>query len=62
MAEIAPHGRIGTWDLISLRHHGHPITCEWVYKVKTYGSLKRYRAHHVAHGFQQEYGHIPFTF
>ena len=33
--------------------------CKWVYKVKTYsdGSLEHYKAHLVAHGFQQEHGH-----
>jgi hypothetical protein len=33
------------------------ITCKWVCKVKTCsdGSLERYNAHLVAHGFQQEH-------
>jgi hypothetical protein len=35
-----------------------PITCKWVYKVKTHSdnSLKRYKARLVAHCFQQEQG------
>jgi hypothetical protein len=35
-----------------------PITCKWVYKVKTCsdGSFKRYKARLVARGFQQEQG------
>jgi hypothetical protein len=35
-----------------------PITCKWVYKIKTRsdGSLKHYKARLVAHGFQQEQG------
>jgi hypothetical protein len=34
-----------------------PITCKWVYKVKirSDGSLKRYKSRLVAHGFQQEH-------
>jgi hypothetical protein len=36
-----------------------PITCKWVYKVKTHSdsSLERYKAHLVARGFQQEHDH-----
>jgi hypothetical protein len=36
----------------------HPITCKWVYKVKTHsdGSLERYKARLVSCGFQQEHG------
>jgi hypothetical protein len=35
-----------------------PITCKWVYKVKTRsnGSLERYKFRLVARGFQQEHG------
>jgi hypothetical protein len=35
-----------------------PITCKWVYKVKTHsdGSLERYKARLVARSFQQEQG------
>ena len=52
--EIAALERTGTWDLVSLPPGVHPITCKWVYEIKTrsYGSLERYKAHLVARGFQ----------
>ena len=57
--EIAALERTGTWDLVSLPPGVRPITCKWVYKVKTRsdGSLKRHKARLVARGFQQEHGH-----
>jgi len=56
--EIATLERTGTWDLVSLPPQVTPITCKWVYKIKIRfnGSLERYKARHVAHGFQQEQG------
>ena len=56
--EIAALERTSTWDLVPLPPHVTPITCKWVYKVKTRsdGSLERYKAHLVARGFQQEQG------
>ncbi|WVZ93221.1 hypothetical protein U9M48_039219 [Paspalum notatum var. saurae] len=56
--EIAALERTGTWDLVPTPSHVCPITCRWVYKVKTRfdGSLERYKARLVARGFQQEHG------
>ena len=46
--------RTETWKLIPYPPHVRPITCMWVYKVKTYSdsSLEHYKAHQVVHGFQ----------
>jgi hypothetical protein len=56
--EIAALERTGTWDLVPCPPRVRPITCKWVYKVKTRsdGSLKRYTAHLVVCSFQQEHG------
>jgi hypothetical protein len=56
--EIAAFEHTGTWDLVSPPLGVRPITCKWVYKIKTRsdGSLERYKARLVARDFQQEQG------
>jgi hypothetical protein len=59
MAEkIAALERTGTCDLVPCPPRVRPITCKWVYKVKTRsdGSLERYKDRLVTRGFQQEHG------
>jgi hypothetical protein len=54
MAEkIAALERTDTWDLVPCPPRVCPITCKWVYKVKTSfdGSLVRYKACLVARDF-----------
>jgi hypothetical protein len=54
--EIAALERTGTWYLVPCPPRVCPITCKWVYKVKTRseGSLEYYKARLVARDFQQE--------
>jgi hypothetical protein len=56
--EIAALERTSTWDHVPYPPRVCPITCKWVYKVKTHsdGSLECYKARLVARGFQQEQG------
>jgi hypothetical protein len=56
--EITALEQTGTWDLVSYPPRVRPITCKWVYKVKTRsdGSPERYKARLVARCFQQEHG------
>jgi hypothetical protein len=51
--EIAAFERTSTWYLMLCPPRVHPITCKWIYKVKTRsnGSLERYKARLVAHDF-----------
>ncbi|CAM8951239.1 unnamed protein product [Rhodiola kirilowii] len=57
--ELAAFERTGTLEVLPLSSHVRPITCKWIYIVKTRydGFLERYKARLVARGFQQEYGH-----
>ena len=47
-----------TWDLVPKPKDVKPISCKWVYKVKTRidGSVGRYKDCLVAQGFSQQYG------
>jgi hypothetical protein len=47
-----------TWDLVPKPKEVKPITCKWIYKIKSRanGSVDRYKARLVACGFSQKYG------
>lgn len=47
-----------TWDLVPRPQDVKPISCKWVYKVKTRpdGTIERYKARLVARSFSQQYG------
>ncbi|CAL1391452.1 unnamed protein product [Linum trigynum] len=47
-----------TWEIVPKPMNAQPISCKWIYKVKTRpdGSVKRYKARLVARGFSQQYG------
>ena len=46
-----------TWDIVPLPIVKKPIGCKWVYKIKmkSYVTLKRYKARLVAKDYTQEY-------
>ena len=53
-AELEALDRTGTWELVPLPPGAVPITCKWVFKVKTRSdnSMERYKARLVARDFQ----------
>ena len=56
--ELSSSSRMHTWNLVPLPPDITPVTCKWVYKIKTHsdGSIARYKARLVAQEFSQEYG------
>ena len=46
-----------TWDLVPKPKNMKPISCKWVYKIKTRpdGSIERYKAQLIAKGYSQTY-------
>jgi hypothetical protein len=56
--ELAALDHTYTWNIVPLPSHAVPITCKWVFKVKTKfdSSIERYKARLVARGFLQAQG------
>jgi len=56
--ELSSSSRMHTWNLVPLPPDIPPVTCKWVYKIKTHsdGSIARYKAHLVAQGISKKYG------
>ena len=54
--ELEAFERTSTWELVPLPPDAVPITCKWVFKVKTRsdGSVEWYKGQLMARGFQQE--------
>lgn len=55
--EIKALRRNDTWELKPKKKNCRPITCKWVYRLKkkSNGTIDRYKARLVAHGFSQSY-------
>jgi hypothetical protein len=56
--EIAALKSNNTWQTMPLPPHAHAIGCKWIYKVKlkSDGSIERYKARLCAKGFSQKQG------
>lgn len=56
--ELEAFHRTQTWDLVPCPPGISPISCKWIYKIKTRsdGSIERHKARLVARGFTQEHG------
>ena len=53
--ELGALQRIHTWDLVMLLSGVTPVSCRWIYKIKTRadGSVERHKTRLVARGFTQ---------
>jgi hypothetical protein len=58
LEELAALEHTATWDIVPLPSHVVPITCKWIFRVKTKsdGSIERYKARLMACGFQKTQG------
>ncbi|KAI3412713.1 uncharacterized protein J3R85_017059 [Psidium guajava] len=56
--ELSALQSTGIWELVPLPPDRSLVSCRWIYKVKlrSDGSIERYKARLVARGFLQEYG------
>src|SRR4051812_1468494 len=56
--ELEAFHKTNTWELVPLPPGVRPVSCKWIYKVKTKidGSVDRYKARLVARGFTHEDG------
>ena len=56
--ELAAFQRTHTWDLVPMPPGANPISCKWIYKIKTKSDsfIEQYKICLVAKGFTQEYG------
>lgn len=45
-----------TWELVELPKDRRAIGCKWVYKIKSHGENKIFKARLVAQGYSQKYG------
>jgi len=56
--ELQAFQRTHTWDLVPCPPGVTPVSCKWIFKIKTRpdGSIERHKARLVARGFSQEHG------
>ncbi|KAK8933736.1 hypothetical protein KSP39_PZI015982 [Platanthera zijinensis] len=56
--ELQAFHRTHTWDIVPCPPGVIPVSCKWIFKIKTRpdGSIERHKARLVARGFSQEHG------